>query len=397
MRRLQTTDGEHGAILIHMALAMLALLSFLTIVVDYGVFWTSRGQSQNSADAGALAGALALAYDQSSTTIARESAVVAATSNIVFGAVPSVIPGTDVTFPTCPDGTAGCVRVDVYRTGDRGNPLPVFAGTMVGVASQNVRASAIAQVAGASASDCLKPWTLLDAWQDSAAGGWTPTSKFGTGDVYTPPSASGPGTGFYPYESNGSPSRWLGMSLAIRVDQRIEYIDASGQPAPYTAGQGNGNSNAWHGPLALSGQGARDYRDAITECVPLTFSVGETIDTKPGNFADNDNQTGSLVREVIARDPSAVWDAGSRSVVNSNSAVSPRIVAVPLVNPDPAQWAGTSSSRRPVPVVGIVGFFLESANGGIINGRLVPIPGLIGTGGSLPSSATFARTVMLVR
>ena len=103
MRRLrQTPDGEQGAILVHMALAMLALLSFLTIVVDYGVFWTSRGQSQNSADAGALAGALALAYDQSSTTIARESAVAAATSNMVFGAAPSVIPGTDVTFPTLP-------------------------------------------------------------------------------------------------------------------------------------------------------------------------------------------------------------------------------------------------------------------------------------------------------
>ncbi len=54
---------ERGAILIQVAISIMALTAFTAFVVDYGVLWVARGQAQNAADAGALAGAIALAFD----------------------------------------------------------------------------------------------------------------------------------------------------------------------------------------------------------------------------------------------------------------------------------------------------------------------------------------------
>src|SRR5205814_10269125 len=54
---------ERGAIFIQVAISIIALTAFTAFVVDYGVLWVARGQAQNAADAGALAGAIALAFD----------------------------------------------------------------------------------------------------------------------------------------------------------------------------------------------------------------------------------------------------------------------------------------------------------------------------------------------
>ena len=59
-RKNSRVAGERGAVLIQVAVALLALLALSAFVVDYGVMWASRGQAQNSADAGALSGALSL-------------------------------------------------------------------------------------------------------------------------------------------------------------------------------------------------------------------------------------------------------------------------------------------------------------------------------------------------
>ena len=45
------------------AVALLALLAFGAFVIDYGVMWVEPRPGQTSADAGALAGAIALAFD----------------------------------------------------------------------------------------------------------------------------------------------------------------------------------------------------------------------------------------------------------------------------------------------------------------------------------------------
>lgn len=79
-RRSECDDGSHlghlcrserGAIIIHVAIAMLGLLAFSAFSIDHGVMMVSRGQAQNAADAGALAAALYLAWDDCTTKLAR--------------------------------------------------------------------------------------------------------------------------------------------------------------------------------------------------------------------------------------------------------------------------------------------------------------------------------------
>ena len=55
--------SARGAVLVHVAVAIIGLLAFSALTIDYGVMWMSRRQAQNAADAAALAGALSLAFD----------------------------------------------------------------------------------------------------------------------------------------------------------------------------------------------------------------------------------------------------------------------------------------------------------------------------------------------
>src|SRR5687768_8163905 len=55
--------SEKGDMLVHVALGLLMLTAVSALAVDYGLFWVGRRAAQNSADAAALAGAVALAYD----------------------------------------------------------------------------------------------------------------------------------------------------------------------------------------------------------------------------------------------------------------------------------------------------------------------------------------------
>src|SRR5574341_674317 len=170
---------ERGAALIHIAIAVVALMAFSALVIDYGIFWVSRRQAQNSADAGALAGAMALAFDDpddfSTTGPATQNAEATAETNRVWGLPPSVDPATDIHYfypgsaeGTCPDDPTGtCVKVDVYRTTARSNSLPTFFGRLVGVNTQDVQANATAMILSGTQTDCLRPWAVADKWQEN--------------------------------------------------------------------------------------------------------------------------------------------------------------------------------------------------------------------------------------
>src|SRR5262245_36636777 len=124
-------SSERGAVLVQVAIAVLGLTALSAFVVDYGVLWVSRRMAQNSADAGAMAGAISMGFvSMSNQALARQSAIDAATRNLVWGQSPSITPA-DVTFPQCPPGSPGagsnaCIQVDLYRNQERNNPLPTF-------------------------------------------------------------------------------------------------------------------------------------------------------------------------------------------------------------------------------------------------------------------------------
>ena len=168
------SESERGAVLIHVAIGMMVLIGFLTFVVDYGVMWVGRGQAQNAADAGALAGAVSMAFDangwtdRTETGPARTAARQMAVSNAVIGQAPDVVMASDVFFTgnpadMCPadvNGNTPCIRVDVYRNQARNNPLPSIFGRTFGITAYGVRATATARVAIADSSNCMKPWAI---------------------------------------------------------------------------------------------------------------------------------------------------------------------------------------------------------------------------------------------
>src|SRR5688572_13931832 len=123
--------SERGAVLVQVAIAILVLVGMATFVVDHGVLWVSRGQAQNAADAGALSGVIARAFDDPGATLgvmATNSARMTAERNLVWNVAPAV----DVTGNCPPSVTGLCVQVDVYqgapdRTGTiRGNLSQFF-------------------------------------------------------------------------------------------------------------------------------------------------------------------------------------------------------------------------------------------------------------------------------
>src|SRR5262249_13082687 len=127
-------SSERGAIIIQVAIALLGLTIFSAFVLDYGVLWTSRGQAQNAADAGALAGAQILQVDPTAATDATNAARALANQNAIWGQAP-IAADVNVSSPLpsrCPDGSLSCIKVDVYRGGtDLGgtthtNVLPTF-------------------------------------------------------------------------------------------------------------------------------------------------------------------------------------------------------------------------------------------------------------------------------
>ena len=428
--RLRLAGDERGAILVHAALAMLALIALCAFTIDLGAFFVGRRQAQNAADAAALSGALSLAFDGIDVTNpadvarAQEAAAAAGAANMVLGAAPSIVAATDVqlVFP-CPPGAPGlpdtCIRANVYRSASRSNALPTFFAQIVGVNSQDVRATATAQVRTGNAVECLRPWAVADRWDENwengapNSGPWTPTSVFDkytkqgndmvpdpavtTPDAYVAPTATDPGTGLTPFDADGNPTPEYGLQLTLKIGSSEDRI-----------------SSGWFQALALPNadgspsSGGSDYRNNIANCNPNVISIGDTIPTEQGNMI---GPTNSGVEDLVAKDPSANWNTSTKSLQGSCApgicpdglyhTQSPRIVPVVLFDID-SFFAGSPNGKTSVTVANLMGFFVESmvnGNKGSKNvvGRLVAIPGVTKGSSNVDESASFLRTVLLVR
>ncbi len=428
--------SQRGAVLIQVGLGMIALMALSALAVDYGVKVTARRAAQNAADAGALAGAIALSYDnptdKTDTGPAKQAALKFALANGVWGESPNVNVTTDITFPTCTPDT--CVRVDVFRNQDRGNPLPTFFGNLVGVNDQGVRASATAQVVVGDTTECLKPWVVLDRW-DEAEGAETdwnlpggdpdfqPTStydKYSSGkgndppqenDTYVPPNSQNGGTGF-------TPARDHGRQFAIKVDPSGAI------------------SSGWFRSVDLprvdtSNGGAQSYEENIKSCNgwPVSLAKPEvpcpTDSTEINSWQDKifwakrgclrvqtgvaQGPTTDGVEFIIAKDPSARWDG---TKVDSSFNPSPRIVPVGVMDIEQYLQSDPTGSGGIVRLVNVFGFFIEgmgdvddktgaisccSKNGKSVVGRLINIPGLMTGTSTINPDASFLKTIILVR
>jgi hypothetical protein len=389
--------------LVHVVFALLALMAFSAFTIDYGVLWASRRQAQNSADAAALAGAGAFMddplQDQTDTGPAKQTALRLSQVNPVWGQSPSVNVTTDITFLPCPDEdpTSVCLRADVYRTQARANPLPSFFGSLVGISNQDIRAMAIAKLAVANASKCIKPWGVRDKWDENNPDpDWVPTSTYdptgGTPDIYIPQNGTNPGTGW-------TVANDYGTEFLLKNDNPQASIHPS-----------------WFQPLDLfapgsicTNQGASCYRDAIAGCIGTMWGIGDVVPKETGNMVGPTNQG---TQDLIDLDPTADWDplanGGKGEIINScvsnNScpggiqySESPRIVALPVFDTDLYYQTGGPGAGT-VKIVNILGFFVDRIVSGDVYGYLVTKPDLSVTGkGGVAGPASFVKSLVLVR
>ena len=442
-------SSERGAILIQVAVCLLVLLAFSAFVVDYGVMWASRGQAQTAADAGALAGAISLAYETEGDTAAQQAnarakARAVAQQNLVWGQAPDVDP-TDVTFPACPPGAPGppdtCVRVDAFRNQARGNALSMFFGNLVGVSDQGVRATATAQVVAADTTECLRPWAVIDRWNEyNEAAPATevdePDDDFGWGstydrysdgkgnsppqenDLYVAPSEAGPGTGFrlpddvgrrfvVKTDTNTNSTVSPGWFRAIRIP-RLDCSSTAGGGSCYEDNIGSCGGL----PTTYWSPGNEPCPEDIGTDAAYWATQG-CYATEPGNMV---GPTRHGVEELIATDPGAVWVPGvpesegyvDNSIHGEDWLASKRIVPVGVLDIEWFMSQDPSGANGVLRLVNIFGFFIEgmgdidaagnvtfSPSGKAVIGRVLTLPA---TGaGRLHENATFLRSIILVR
>jgi len=416
---MKHSKSERGAILIMTAIALFALVAFSAIVVDYGILWSARGQAQTSADAGALAGAIAISKG-ASNDVSRTTASVLASQTPVWGEVTDAADVVVSTLPyPCPasagGGSEGCIRVDVMRGAPDAqgtahtNALPVFFATMLGITQQGVRATATAQVTSGNAVRCIKPWGIADKWQDNSGtnlAGWDQQDAFDPGvDVYIPPSSLST-TGF-------TVANHKGMQMALKGDH-----------SSWLAG--------WSNEIQFPGAtGSSDYEAVIVGCPSFVPEVGFYAGQPCNDKDDEDPARGCLrvkqgvsqgpttsgVDTLVGYDDDAYWNGSE--IAGSDFAESPRIVPIPLFDPQDFivnQAGSCSGSNCVIKVVNIMGFFVEGVCKDVedqgrlesttycndknkdIVGRLMSYVGSVrGGAGNVPTPNSFIQVVRLVR
>jgi Flp pilus assembly protein TadG len=371
---------ERGMSFVFIGLGFMAFVAASTLAIDVGMFMTARSQAQNAADAGALAGATALAFDsfddRSAGGPAVQSAVNTALANDVIGGAPSA-KTTDVTFPGGPTGD-NRIRINVFRTTARANAIPTLIGPLFSVPTVDIAATATAEASPANAMTCVKPFTIPDKWQEVKTPPWTVGSTFdrydnkgkvvANPDVYVP--AGQPGyTGY-------NPTRDKGTQLTIRAGngQNVE-------PTMYFS---------WAMP---SNEGGDDYRDNIANCNTTLVHFGDPEVQEPGDMTGPTNQG---VDDLIAKDPNAYWDT-AKNEVHTSLHPSPRVFPIPLYDPDYYQSQKTNGRNATLRVANWIGFFVESRNGNNVTGRITPILGVIDNNAGPAPTGTFPVAIRLVQ
>ena len=379
---------QRGMVLVFAGMGMLAFLSATMLAIDVGMFMVARTQAQTAADAGALAGAVSLVFDDFNDRSAGgsvvQNAVVAAQANQVMRQAVSVTPA-DVTFPT-----QERVRVDVYRTSGRANPVSTLIAPIFGLPTVDIRASATADAVPANAATCIKPWAVPDKWDEVQTPPWDQA------DTFEAFHQNGPNAG----------SPLPSPDIYVPVDQP-GYTGYDQSPSGPDYGRQvvlkHGNpqqaANASHFlPIALPPNGgAAWYEQNIPGCWPDVAVIGDMVPVEPGNMV---GPTSSGTRALIDRDPGAYWDVGANRVISSMPP-SPRIVVIPVFDPM-VYDEGRAHGRVDIKIANFMGFFIERMQGNDVVGRVLPITGLVrggagGGGGEPVPDGSFLRAIRLVQ
>jgi hypothetical protein len=372
---------ERGMSMVFVGCGFMAFLAATTLAIDVGMFMTARSQSQNSADAGALAGALALYFDdydnRSASGPAVQNALSAARANTVIHQTVDVTPA-DVTFPVSPAGLNNRVKVQVFRTSGRGNGLETLMGRIFKVKTVNVGAEATAEASPANAMTCVKPFTIPDKWVEKQTPPWDADDTF---DMY---------------DRHGNP---------LPIEQQDVYVpvgepDYSGYNAMrdkgtelmIRAGTGHDIMPSFYFSYAMGGvTGGSEYQWNITNCNTTMMGFGDLLLMEPGNMV---GPTSDGIDELIAKDPGAYWDRTLNKPVSTKSP-SPRVVRIPVYDPVYYDTGKLNGRYTDLKVANYLGFFITGRSGNSVYGRITPVTGMITGNGPAPAGA-FPMAIRLV-
>lgn len=399
---------ERGAVLVHVAVAMMGLLAFSALTIDLGALWVARAQAQNAADAGALAGGVSLAYVNPTDLDAAQAAATTIVQQHQVWGEPVAPASLQTSSGACPTGSpavpGACLQVRVSRGTASGTPLPAFFSRLFGVNAADVTASASAKVMLGNATPCLRPLAIVDRWNDRYDtpndGAWTSDDYFdgfdpsgmpnlppGVADLYTPPSASATGTGITIADLLGQQVTVLEFDPALALPLRGNSLLSIDMPR---AGYEGGTSEE---------QVAR-YEANMRSCSGPPTSLGATASLF---HSHRPRYTLDPLVDLIDSDPGATWDPGRNAVVGSAFAVTPRIITVAVVDPSVvSQQDLTGAFAVTSPIRNMVGLFVQSvadrSPSAEVTGVIVLAPGRFDPAApTVPDAAAFLRTVALVR
>lgn len=311
---------RRGSVLTLVAVVMPATLGAMALAIDLGMMFQSRLQAQSAADVAALAGASAFqnpVLDVAATEAEAESrAREWAATNRIRGE--AVDPVTEVHVEVRSD------RKEVYVRVERRN-IPTWFARFLGIASGNVAAGATAQASPAGGVECLRPLAIPDYWldgDDDTNGNmiWDPDEQWtftpGT-DIYNPfDSGSTPETGFGSDLRNPSQGNVndFGTQLTLQLPLDTDPVARPG----------------WFYPLALPGQ---SFGDALRECPPGQFYIGETLPTSgPVDASDAE----AAFYELIQGDADSYWDPVLNGITNTSYPDfrdNPRVMMIAVFDP----------------------------------------------------------------
>lgn len=365
---------ERGMSFVFVGLGLIAFMAASTLAIDVGMFMTARTQAQASADAAALSGATALVYNDWNNRTASGPAVQSALStaqknDVMLGAV-SVQP-TDVTFPLDPYGQANEVRVNVFRTAGRSNPVKTLIGPLFGIPNVDIAATATAQAAPALGMTCVKPFIIPDKWQENNI---PPNNTF---DRYDNRGIVIPNADTYTAPGYGAMDR--GTEMVLRAHQGNNIA-----PSMYYS---------WKMPGDIGGN---FYEQNIATCNTSVIEIPYTAQQEPGAM---EGPTLAGLQQLYDADPGAYWDpnlAGGKGDYVSSKRPSPRVFPIPLYDPDQYQLGMQTGRNATLVATNWLGFFLTDITGNEARGRIFPITGVSAISG--PTTTTpLAYVIRLVK
>ncbi len=353
-RRPADRSPERGSVLVFVAVSLAACLAFSVLAIDVGAILVTRVQLQNAADAAALAGASALLAQGEDEATARAIAVAGANQAMQDGLQPVVISDADVTFPT----PARC-RVVTHRTEATGDPLLTFFSPVIGVSTRVAQVTAVAEaeyyfICG---TDCVKPWSVPDRWDDTDDDGeydyaepytdLNGNGQWNPGEPYTDQNGNGQFDPDEPYDPNTTgylPPADVGTHVILKQGSPHDVIVPSFFYAVCLP--------PLHSPEGPPEPGGSNYRWNIANCNLSIIELGDSLLVEPGNMQGPTRQG---VGDLIAQDPNAYWENSSNSVQGSDYGMSPRVIKIAFFDP-----RFTPQSGRNFVIVSKMGaFFVE--------------------------------------